>query len=75
MKATRVHAGQSSFLVELDDERYFRVPWSVSQKLAAADEFERDVTNLLGSGRGIHWPLLDEDLSVEMLVRDYGPHR
>jgi len=40
-----------------------------SQRLAAASEVERNVYQISPSGYGIHWPLIDEDLSVDGLLR------
>ncbi|HXT59786.1 MAG TPA: DUF2442 domain-containing protein [Pirellulales bacterium] len=46
------------------------IPWSkCSAKLAAASDAERRQAELSPGGYGIHWPLLDEDLSVGGLVR------
>lgn len=41
----------------------------VSERLAKATEAERRVYRVASSGYGIHWPLLDEDLSVDGLIR------
>lgn len=46
--------------------------WSqCSQKLAEASEEQRKHAELSPGGYGIHWPLLDEDLSVSGLVRQH----
>lgn len=41
----------------------------VSSKLTAANEMERLFYKISPSGYGIHWPLIDEDLSVEQLLK------
>ena len=41
----------------------------VSQKLASASETERTNFKISPSGYGIHWPLLDEDLSGEAFLQ------
>jgi hypothetical protein len=41
----------------------------VSSKLKAANEFQRQFFKVSPSGYGIHWPLLDEDLSVDALLK------
>lgn len=41
----------------------------VSSKLKAASDFQRQFFKVSPSGYGIHWPLLDEDLSIEELVK------
>ena len=41
----------------------------VSKKLQAATETQRNFFEISPSGYGIHWPLLDEDLGVDALVK------
>ena len=40
----------------------------ISKKLTHASERERAQFELSPSGYGIHWPLLDEDLSIDGLL-------
>jgi hypothetical protein len=40
----------------------------VSQKLNSANEIERNFFKISPSGYGIHWPLIDEDLSIDSLI-------
>ena len=41
----------------------------ISSKLKAANDFQRQFFKVSPSGYGIHWPLLDEDLSVDALLK------
>lgn len=41
----------------------------ISPKLKAANEFQRQFFKVSPSGYGIHWPLIDEDLSVDALIK------
>jgi hypothetical protein len=41
----------------------------VSKKLQNATEIQRNFFELSPSGYGIHWPLIDEDLGVDALVK------
>ena len=41
----------------------------VSKKLEAATEFQRNLFTISPSGYGIHWPLIDEDLSIDYLIK------
>jgi hypothetical protein len=51
-------------------ERKVRIPWKkCSERLAAATEQERMDAELSPGGYGIHWPLIDEDLSVNGLLK------
>ena len=42
----------------------------ISPKLKVADDFQRQFYKVSPSGYGIHWPLIDEDLSVEALLKN-----
>jgi hypothetical protein len=41
----------------------------VSKKLKEASEVQRLIYKVSPSGYGIHWPMIDEDLSVEALLK------
>ena len=41
----------------------------VSAKLVNASDADRSLYKFSPSGYGIHWPTLDEDLSVENLIK------
>jgi hypothetical protein len=50
--------------------REVRIPWSQCSKvLAAATTQQRRQAVLSPGGYGIHWPLIDEDLSVDGLLQ------
>ena len=52
------------------DGRPIKVPLEiVSKKLLSANELQRNLYKISPSGYGIHWPLIDEDLSVEALIK------
>lgn len=68
--ASAIEARGDALILVLTD-RKVRIPWEhCSQKLAGATDLERSTFELSPGGYGIHWPLLDEDLSVPGLVRD-----
>ena len=52
----------------LEDQREIRVPLSFYPKLEKAKPEQRANFKFIGEGTGIHWPDLDEDLSVESIV-------
>jgi len=54
--------------VFLSDGREIRVPLEWFPKLRNATLEERRHWQLIGKGIGIHWPDLDEDLSLEGLL-------
>ena len=55
--------------VGLRDGRTISAPLSWFPRLAAAKAKDRQVWEPSAAGLGIHWPLVDEDLSVEGLLR------
>ena len=55
--------------VELFDGRRVSLPISLFPTLAEAAPAERANWELCGAGTGVHWPLLDYDLSAEGLIR------
>ncbi len=40
----------------------------LSKKLSLASDVERNLYSISPSGYGIHWPLIDEDLSVNAII-------
>lgn len=56
-------------IVDLMDGRTIAVPLAWFPRLQAATLDQRGRWEVAGAGYGIHWPELDEDLSVEGLLR------
>src|SRR5438094_4299317 len=54
--------------VDLTDGRTITVPLAWYPRLLWGTPRERNNWRLIGEGEGIHWPDLDEDLSVENLL-------
>ena len=52
----------------LSDGREIRTPLEFYPTLARASRNQLQDFRLLGGGSGIHWPRLNEDLSVESIV-------
>jgi hypothetical protein len=42
----------------------------ISKKLEAASDLQRSFYTISPSGYGIHWPLIDEDLSVTSILKN-----
>ncbi|HSU12917.1 MAG TPA: DUF2442 domain-containing protein [Longimicrobium sp.] len=57
-----------ALVVELADGRSVSVPLSWYPRLANGTAEERNHWRFIGQGEGIHWPDLDEDISVENLI-------
>jgi hypothetical protein len=41
----------------------------ISLKLKRANEMQRNFYKISPSGYGIHWPLIDEDLSINAMIK------
>lgn len=55
-------------ILNVDDGEYRFCLADVSKPLAEATATERETYELSPSGYGIHWPLIDEDLSIDGLL-------
>ncbi len=67
--ATRVSFDEDDFTVILADGWQVIVPYEWFPRLANASMDEKEIYEFIGNGIGIHWPLIDEDISVEGLLR------
>jgi hypothetical protein len=66
--AKNVKVTADTLIVELRDGRTVSVPLSWYPRLSEGTPSERRRWELIGPGIGIHWPALDEDISVEALL-------
>jgi len=66
--AERVIVTEDTLSVDLVDGRSIAVPIAWYPRLANGSAGERANWRLIGRGEGIHWPDLDEDISVENLL-------
>jgi hypothetical protein len=66
--ATTVEVTDDTLAVELADGRMIAAPLAWYPRLVNATTEERCVWRLIGGGRGIHWPAVDEDVSVANLL-------
>ncbi len=63
-----VHCTDDSLVVDLLDGRIISVPLAWYPRLLHATPEQRENWELIGAGFGIHWPDVDEDLSVAGLL-------
>lgn len=68
-RARAVEIDDVEIRVDLVDGRRVCVPLTWFPRLLHAEQADRENWELLGDGQGIHWPTLDEDLSVAGLLR------
>ena len=66
--ASAVRVSADSLDVDLTDGRSIAVPLAWYPRLASGTMAERSNWRFIGRGEGIHWPDLDEDISVDNLL-------
>jgi len=66
--ATSVEVSEHTLSVDLADGRTIAAPLAWYPRLAHATPEERGSWRLIGGGRGVHWPEIDEDISVANLL-------
>lgn len=66
--ATKVWFDGDSLCVALADGREIKTPVDFYPRLRDATKKQRESYQLIGLGTGIHWPEIDEDLSVDGIV-------
>jgi hypothetical protein len=68
VRAQHVAISDENLTVELSDGRSISVPLAWYPRLLHGSPQERQNWRLIGKNEGIHWPDLDEDISVENLL-------
>ena len=63
-----VHVSDAEIAAELSDGRTITVPLAWSWRLSQATAEQRANYRLVGAGQGIHWPDVDEDISVHGML-------
>lgn len=66
--AVAVSITEDALKVTLADGREVSAPLAWFPRLLNATDHERSSWRLIGKGIGIHWPEIDEDVSVENLL-------
>ncbi len=72
-RAIDVVVDDRELTVSLADGRRTSVPTSWFPRLLEASAEERRNFRFIGTGEGIHWPDIDEDISVDGLLRGMAP--
>jgi hypothetical protein len=67
-KAQNVMVTDDTLAVDLSDGRTISVPLAWYPRLMHGTPAERNNWRLIGDKEGIHWPQLDEDISIENLL-------
>jgi hypothetical protein len=67
-KIENIHFVNNTMMLTVDEKSYSVNLSKVSAKLAAASDKTRNDFRTSPSGYGIHWPQIDEDLSIDGLI-------
>ena len=67
--ATDVQVNEDILRIVLADGRELTAPLAWFPRLMEATPDQRQNWRLIGRGQGIHWPDVDEDISVASLLR------
>ena len=66
--ATEVVISESALRIVLADGREISAPLAWFPRLAQATPAERNEWRLIGGGISVHWPAVDEDISIDGLL-------
>jgi hypothetical protein len=69
VKATALHFGGNFMEVQLEDGRMLRIPLDWFPRLQRATESQRKKFKWLDDHRAMHWPSVDEDISIHSLLK------
>ena len=72
ISATKLDFDESMMWVDLSDGRKLGVPLAYFPRLLQATPEQRLQYEMSGNGTGLHWAVLDEDISVEGLLMGVG---
>jgi hypothetical protein len=65
----QIEFDDTNLILSADGQEY-RLPLSaVSNKLARGSDAERRIYQISPSGYGVRWPVIDEDLSIDGLLK------
>lgn len=67
-QAQSIQCSDTTIIIDLVDGRTVSAPLVWFPRLSQASKSQRENWQLLGDGEGIHWPDIDEDLSVAELL-------
>lgn len=71
-KIGEIHFNKDFIMLDIDGNKLTIPLDKLSSKLKSATDMERTMYKISPSGYGIHWPLIDEDLSIDGILRDFS---
>ena len=70
-----VKVASDAIIAYLVDGRVLSVPLAWSWRLSEATPRQRTRFRLIGDGQGVHWPDIDEDISIEGMLHGVPARR
>src|SRR3989337_4268394 len=70
-----IRVTEDTITAQLMDGRIISVPLAWSWRLSEATPKQRANWRIIGDGQGVHWPDIDEDISVEGMLHGVPAHR
>ncbi len=70
-----VEASDDAITATLTDGRTISVPLAWSWRLSDATPEQRSNFRIIGGGQGVHWPDIDEDISVHGMLHGIAAMR
>ena len=64
-----LHVTDDAIVAQLADGRTVSVPLAWSWRLVNATPAQRNRFEIIGTGEGIHWPEIDEDISARGMLQ------
>jgi len=64
----KIEFNKNNMYLVVDNKKYTFQLENISNRLLNATQIERNRFEVSPSGYGIHWPLIDEDLSIDGLL-------
>lgn len=69
---TSIGFAEDKMFIELNTSRVLTVPYNYTEKLQNASIEDIKEYRLIANGVGVHFEKIDEDLSLEGIIRDFG---
>ena len=64
--------GEDKMYIELNTSKILTIPYTYTKRLAKANKKQLENYRLIANGIGIHFPDIDEDISVDGIIKDFG---
>lgn len=71
-KVRVLDTGEDRLTLEIDGKTVSADWRALSPRLAEAPQVAREAIEVSPAGYGLHWPLVDEDLSIDGILREFA---